>query len=170
MGWLALLVLSALSASLLDHWANPPKIIEPRGQSIHVADGDSFTSGTEKLRLDGIDAPEYRQTCKDSTGGTWDCGKAARAALDRIVRQPGLTCAAKTTDQYGRLVARCSNIAETDIGSAQVLAGMAVSHEDYGEEENKARTARRGIWVGEFISPAEWRKSNSNVAAPKPST
>ncbi len=161
-GWLALLMLMAIAASLLDKWADPPRIIKARGQHIYVADGDSFAIATQKLRLMGIDAPEYHQTCKNASGGVWDCGKLARASLERMLRLPGLSCAASAVDQYRRALVTCSASGTHDIGSAQVLAGMAVSNEyfgirDYGDEEDIAHAAKRGIWVGEFVTPADWR-------------
>jgi endonuclease YncB( thermonuclease family) len=136
--------------------------IQLDGQAISVADGDSFAISDRKLRLDGIDAPEYRQTCSDASGKSWDCGKAARAALESLLRSPGLACTESAQDQYSRAIAKCSLDRIGDIGAAQVRAGMAVSHEyygvrTYGDEEDAARAARRGIWVGKFIPPDEWR-------------
>lgn len=161
-GWLALLMLMATTAWLIDEWADPPRKIIASGQHIKVADGDSFAIGKQKLRLSGIDAPEYRQTCKDASGSDWQCGKAARASLELMLRLPGLICTASAMDQYSRSIANCSVANVTDIGGAQVLAGMAVTHEyfgvrDYGEEEDRARDAKRGIWIGKFMQPAEWR-------------
>lgn len=161
-GWLTLLMLMAVAAWQIDEWADPPRIITARGQHIKVADGDSFVIGVQKVRLKGVDAPEYLQTCKDASNIDWQCGKAARASLERMLRLPGLSCAASATDQYGRSIATCSTAGVPDISSAQVLAGMVVTHEyfgvrDYGDEEDKARDAKRGIWIGEFIQPSDWR-------------
>jgi endonuclease YncB( thermonuclease family) len=138
------------------------KPIQVNGQPISVADGDSFAIGGRKFRLDGIDAPEYRQTCADASGNNWDCGKVARAALESLLRSPGLACTESARDQYSRVIAKCALNQIGDIGAAQVHAGMAVSHEfygirTYGDEEDAARAARRGIWVGKFIPPDEWR-------------
>jgi len=36
--------------------------------SVHVIDGDSLRTGSEEIRLVGIDAPELRQTCRDGQG------------------------------------------------------------------------------------------------------
>jgi endonuclease YncB( thermonuclease family) len=161
-GWLALLILMALGAWLLDNWGQPPRIIEPRGQNIRVADGDSFAIGGQKMRLVGIDAPEYGQTCKNASGAAWQCGKMARASLELMIRQPDLSCMATAVDQYRRALVTCSTADVPDIASAQVLAGMAISNayfgiRNYGEEEDIAHNAKRGIWIGEFVPPAEWR-------------
>ena len=168
LGWLIVLLVLAILAFLIDEWATPPKTIAANAQQVKVADGDSFAIGPQKLRLDGIDAPEYRQTCKDGTGTAWECGKAARTSLDQMLHLPGLKCVAGATDQYGRMIAICSAQGIADIGSAQVLAGMAVTHEyfgarDYGDQEDAARDAKRGIWIGEFIPPSEWRKTKPSI-------
>jgi endonuclease YncB( thermonuclease family) len=135
------------------------------GQKLAIMDGDSFVLGDRKLRLDGIDAPEYNQMCEDAAGTTWECGKAARAALEQILREPGLACVAGVRDRYGRSIATCSNSRLPDIAAAQVANGMAVSDEfydmrSYGDEEDAASAAKRGIWVGEFMQPSQWRASH----------
>lgn len=143
---------------------DPSETIAANGSSVHVADGDSFTIDTNKLRLDGIDAPEYHQTCRGADGADWQCGKAARAALEKRLLEPGLVCKAQTKDKYGRALATCSTRQTADVGAAQVHDGMALSHEyygvrDYPDEEDAARDARRGIWIGPFQRPDEWRAS-----------
>ena len=35
---------------------------------VRVIDGDSLRRGDAEIRLSGIDAPEYRQSCKDEKG------------------------------------------------------------------------------------------------------
>ncbi|MEE9433164.1 MAG: thermonuclease family protein [Sphingorhabdus sp.] len=134
-------------------------------ESVHAADGDSFSIGKRKLRLTGLDAPEYSQVCKDAGGRDWDCGKAAQGALISLLAQPGLSCETDAADKYGRALAICKTAATPDIAGAQVAAGMAVSNEfyglrDYGDEEDAARDARRGIWQGAFIHPKEWRRTH----------
>lgn len=132
------------------------------GQKLIVTDGDSFVIGVRRLRLDGIDAPEYRQTCKDPTGSFWECGKAARAALEALLREPELRCVAEAQDRYARSIATCGNKRRSDVAASQVAMGMAVSDEfygirSYGDEEDAARSAKIGIWSGEFTAPSEWR-------------
>jgi endonuclease YncB( thermonuclease family) len=130
---------------------------------IITADGDSFTVGDRKLRLDGIDAPEYRQTCQDANGVIWECGKAARASLDKMLRAPGLVCDAAARDQYSRFIATCSSANVPDLAAAQTALGWAMSDEyygirSYGDEEDAARAAKRGIWAGKFVRPSDWRQ------------
>jgi endonuclease YncB( thermonuclease family) len=132
------------------------------GQKISIADGDSFAIGDRKLRLKGIDAPEYRQLCKDMAGSDWPCGRSARAALEQRLTEPGLACEADARDRYARSLATCKTAQTPDIAAAQVRDGMAVSDEFYGnrsfgDDEDLAQAAKRGIWQGEFVLPKEFR-------------
>ena len=43
----------------------------------YVIDGDSLTIGDKEIRLIGIDAPEYNQTCFDDNNSEYDCGQEA---------------------------------------------------------------------------------------------
>ena len=64
-------------------------------------------------------------------------------------------------DQYDRIVARCF-LGEKDIAAWMVASGHALAYRefsgDYIDEEDVARTMKRGMWQGEFQSPWEWRK------------
>lgn len=49
--------------------------------SATVTDGDTIKINGERIRLEGIDAPETHQTCKDAGGRNYDCGVVSTAAL-----------------------------------------------------------------------------------------
>lgn len=46
-------------------------------------DGDSLMVGETEVRLHGIDAPEYTQTCQRD-GHAWDCGGEAAYQLSKL--------------------------------------------------------------------------------------
>jgi endonuclease YncB( thermonuclease family) len=168
LGWLVLFAAIVASAWYLDDLTNQRETMTAKEGEMSVADGDSFAIGGRKLRLDGIDAPEYRQTCKDALGVAWECGKAARSALEEMLRAPGLVCKADVTDRYSRSIATCSNAKILDIAAAQVASGWAVSSDfyglrSYGSEEDSAKYAKRGIWSGEFVHPRDWRDLNNRA-------
>jgi endonuclease YncB( thermonuclease family) len=163
-----LLVLAIVAAWIYLELVDTREPFTIGSEKLTVADGDSFAIGPEKLRLDGIDAPEYRQTCKDAAGRDWECGKAARAALEQMLRQPGVSCITEARDSYARSIVTCSSTGTKDIGAAQVAKGMAVSNEyyeirDYGDEEDAAREAKNGIWAGTFARPSEWRAAQPTL-------
>ena len=127
-----------------------------------VNDGDTITLGGERIRLKGIDAPEYRQTCRRD-GREWPCGRRAREALGDMVGGRGITCAGWERDRYGRLLAVC-HAGEADINRRMVEEGWAVAYGNYGDAEAAARRAGRGLWAGEFERPRDWRRSHGGIA------
>ena len=124
-----------------------------------VLDGDTLRVGSESIRLQGIDAPELRQTCSDG----WAAGEAARRALVALVDRGPPSCMRVTTDHYGRTVAFCQVNGE-DIGEAMVRQGMAWAYTNYSMRY-VARTSGRGsrAWASTpdpANSPTHWRAAH----------
>ena len=128
-----------------------------RGTAI-VNDGDSITLGAERIRMRGIDAPEYQQTCQKA-GADYPCGKLARQSLVRLIAGRPVSCSGWQRDRYGRLLGDC-RAGDTDLNRAQVQAGWAVAYGDFETEEAVARAAKSGIWAGTFAAPQDWRASH----------
>jgi len=127
--------------------------------SFQVVDGDSLRRGDTDIRLHGIDAPEYRQTCRDKHGAEYPCGKQAANALRGLVRQE-VSCTSIETDRYGRAVALCKR-GDLEINGEMVRLGWAVAYTrhslSYVRLEAEARRAKRGIWAGSFEPPEDYR-------------
>jgi endonuclease YncB( thermonuclease family) len=68
-------------------------------------------------------------------------------------------CAPSGGDRYGRVLAKCE-ASQADFGADIVRAGWGLGDGDYGSEQAQASAAHRGIWVGSFIAPAEWRRTH----------
>ncbi|HUI96179.1 MAG TPA: thermonuclease family protein [Xanthobacteraceae bacterium] len=130
-----------------------------------VVDGDSLRVAGVSIRLEGIDAPEWDQTCTDPNGRTWRCGLAASRQMREHVRGYELTCRPRAHDRYGRTVATCALPNGSDVNAWIVRQGFAIasgySH-IYTAEEAEAKADKRGIWSGTFIDPAEWRRQKSD--------
>jgi endonuclease YncB( thermonuclease family) len=121
-----------------------------------VADGDTIEIAGQRIRLVGLDAPEWDQTCTNADGDTWSCGAAAADRMRQLVRGEMLSCAPEGHDRYGRLLAACTNGAG-DIAQMLVRDGLAIATDRYFGAEAEAREARRGLWQGKFVTPAAWR-------------
>ena len=136
-----------------------------------VVDGDTFVLGAERVRLWGVDAPEGRQLCKDARGQAYRCGDVARERLKALMGGKAVDCRERDRDGYGRMVAQC-RVGSLDLGEAMVRAGWSVeyrqfSHGAYVTAEREARTAKRGLWAGDFEAPDHWR-AEARAAAPLP--
>jgi endonuclease YncB( thermonuclease family) len=123
-----------------------------------VKDGDSITLGGERIRMRGIDAPEYMQTCRKD-GADYPCGKLARLSLVRLIAGRPVTCSGWQRDRYRRLLGDCK-AGETDLNHSQVQAGWAVAYGDFEADEVVAKAAGTGIWAGSFQQPQDWRASH----------
>ena len=65
-------------------------------------DGDTLQVGDTRLRLHGIDAPKLRQTCEDSAGEAWACGRRAASELAAAVAGGEIHCISRERDRYQR--------------------------------------------------------------------
>ncbi|MBX9698877.1 MAG: thermonuclease family protein, partial [Acetobacteraceae bacterium] len=146
-------------------WTPPPGATTPASRisstSVRIVDGDSLELGAQRIRLDGIDALELSQTCRDARGGTIPCGRRARDALEALVRGGRVDCVGAATDRYGRLLARCMTARGIEINRTLVREGWALAYPGdatYAAEERAAAAERRGIHAWQFVRPEAWRR------------
>lgn len=166
-----------------------PSLAKPRGPgtspleivtgTARVVDGDTIDIDGKRIRLEGIDAPEAAQTCTGRYAGgifgEWRCGVAASAALVRLTRSKTVTCEARETDKYNRLIATCF-VNGRNINRAMVRRGHAwafVKYSDtYTDEERQARLEKTGLWASSKPATPAWeyrsrRWTNAAQAAPE---
>lgn len=148
--------LLAIAGAVLQYRLGPARTLIGAARAI---DGDSLRLAGEELRLQGLDAPEYRQSCADQAGRAFDCGRAARRALEVLLSRGIVTCEIDRVDRYGRGLARCRQ-GETDINATLVREGQAVAYGGYRAEEAEAKAAGRGIWALSFERPETWRRGH----------
>jgi endonuclease YncB( thermonuclease family) len=129
---------------------------------VTVNDGDSITLGTERIRLRGIDAPEFDQTCRKG-GADYPCGRRARESLSALVGGRPVSCSGWERDKYDRLLATCT-AGGSDLNRGQVEAGWAVAYGGYEAEEGAARRKGAGLWGGSFERPRDWRATHGGMA------
>ena len=132
------------------------------GEVVSIADGDSFVLSVKgervKVRLDQIDAPEYRQP--------WS--RRAKEALAKKLAGCKVAFTTDYDDRYGRRVgrARCGG---RDVNRELVREGHAwvypykLRDESLLADEKRARAERVGLWSlpeRDRVPPWEWRRSS----------
>ncbi len=132
-----------------------------------LIDGDSFELGDVGVRLFGIDAPEGRQSCTRD-GRAWACGDEAARKLRSLIGDRSIACTRRDVDDYERVIAVC-RVGNIDLAAEMARSGFATAYRrysnDYVDEENEARAARRGIWAGEFTAPEAYRSEQRETAS-----
>lgn len=115
--------------------------------------------GETEVRLFGIDAPEWDQSCSRN-GKQWACGQEAADHLMHLVTGKQVTCQAVDIDEHGRTVARCS-VGSTDVNKTMVATGYAIAYRQYSFEyvsaEESAKANKLGLWSSNFQAPSEYR-------------
>lgn len=132
-----------------------------------VVDGDTLHFGKEKVRIQGIDAPERHQKCRNASGEMYGCGKEATEALKARIGQKEVVCEGDSRGQYGRLIGTCYFSDGVDLNGWMVRQGHALAYRRYSTEyvgvEAAAKTEELGIWGGEFVEPWKWRRGERLV-------
>lgn len=126
-----------------------------------VVDADTLDIHGERVRLNGVDAPESGQKCKDKGGKLYRCGSDAANALDKWINRNPVSCEITGKDRYSRLLGECSVRGES-VQDWLVANGHALAYRAYSTAhvaaEMKAQEDGRGVWAGEFVMPWDWRQ------------
>ena len=126
-----------------------------------VLDADTLEIAGQRVRLDGIDAPEKRQACRRN-GRRYQCGVAATQALRRRIGGQAVNCAVSGQDRDSRLLAVCQTADDTDLNGWVVEQGWALAYRRYSTRyvahEERAQAAQAGLWAGAFVPPWAWRQ------------
>ena len=140
-----------------------------------VIDGDTIEIRDERIRLNGIDAPESAQLCRNSEGQRYRCGKTSAQVLDELLAVSRPTrCEFVERDRYGRFVGVCyrndgKSVAELMVQNGWALDWPRYSKGEYADEQAQAKSKRTGMWSGTFMTPWEWRaerRANRSVIQP----
>ncbi|WP_376702518.1 thermonuclease family protein [Mesorhizobium sp. ISC25] len=150
---------------------SPPKAV--RGQALSltgaasIVDGDTIEIHGQRIRLNGIDAPESGQHCNDAKGDDYPCGRRSAEVLDKfLAASRPVQCTFVTWDRYGRFVGDCrradgANVATWMVEHGQALDWPRYSHGAYAGQQAKAEAAKLGLWSGTVQAPWDWRAEHT---------
>ncbi len=127
---------------------------------VAIHDGDTISVRTSKetirIRLEGIDCPEYRQPYSS---------RAKRFTSEMVYRKE-VTVEGRGEDKYGRLLARIRT-GGVELNEALVRNGLAWHYQrgaidrPLADAEKTARAARAGLWADPHpVPPWLWRREH----------
>lgn len=137
------------------------------GKVVAVQDGDTLTVLTDakeqnKVRLDGIDAPESKQPF----------GSVSKQSLSEMTFGKIVRVEVSGKDRYQRTLGHVY-AEEVWVNLEQVRKGYAWHYKKYNKDpriddaEQMARQAKRGLWSeASPVAPWEWRVRSKKKAAP----
>ena len=133
-----------------------------------VIDGDTIDVAGERVRLEGIDAPEFKQECRTADGRSWPAGKIAATTLERWIRGRKVSCTGAGRDRYGRLLGHC--VADgVDLNQKLVEHGLAWAFVKYSQVhvaiERTARAGDRGDWAATCETAWNYRSNRWGAVA-----
>ena len=94
---------------------------------LKVIDGDTIHIGSNKIRLQGINAPELEEPY----------GKQAKWALHKLVKGQTITAQPNGEESYGRIVAKCYLEDGRDLVAEMVKMGLALDLPNYPDADYK---------------------------------
>jgi endonuclease YncB( thermonuclease family) len=140
---------------------NNPELKEFNNKDVRVIDGDSLALGELRIRMQGIDAPELKQECKNNESQQlYKCGQVSKSYLTSLIAGQDVKCSNQGLDRYKRQLAYCY-VGEVNLNQEMVRSGNALAYIKYDEsfikEEQEAKSNKAGIWSSKFKIPEKWR-------------
>ena len=137
-----------------------------------VVDGDTIKIKGQRIRFNGIDAPESGQRCSKQDGRSYSCGSQSAFSLDKtLVSSRPTRCKFVSWDRYKRFVGDCYLSDGRSVASLMVQAGHALdwprySGGAYKREQAVARKTKLGLWRGSFEKPWDYRAKQRSTVVP----
>ncbi|TGP51389.1 thermonuclease family protein [bacterium M00.F.Ca.ET.230.01.1.1] len=120
---------------------NGTKLFQPVATAAGLIEAKGFA-----IAITGVDVVKADETCSDA-GKSWACGARARTAFRSFLRGRAVACTLPPEGGRDTISADC-HIGNQDVGQWLVENGLARAAQGgpYVEAENKARTAKKGIF------------------------
>ena len=124
----------------------------------YVVDGDTINIGSDRIRLECIDAPESKQPY----------GQDAKKALEQMMIGRDITVSVSSTDRYGRKIGWVILDGRDTANVMMVKKGYAHWYEYYCKDNTRlkqlqarAQRLELGLWFNNNpINPYRWRKGD----------
>ena len=133
-----------------------------KSYEIKIIDGDTIHLNGEKIRFNGIDTPELKQTCNKNNKIIL-CGIEAKKLLIEKIGKNKVQCIREGKDQYKRTLAECF-INDLSLSTYLVRKGYAFAYRKYStkfvKDEDYAKANNLGMWSMKFEYPWDYRKKN----------
>ena len=125
----------------------------------YINDADGIVVQKYKVRLNQLDAPEWRQLAMQQDGTWFNHGARVKSALIGEIGGESVEVSVEGYDKYGRVLGRVS-CGGKDVGAWMVSQGLAIAC--YGDRYKKnmraARAEQRGMWsYATIYDPRDWR-------------
>jgi endonuclease YncB( thermonuclease family) len=101
---------------------------------IVAIDGDTLLTGSERVRIQGVDTPEMTCACPEECRAAWAAKRFTQSALDG----GAVSIERNGTDRYGRTLARVL-VNGKDLAKTIIEAGHGRPYDGKG---------KRGSWCG----------------------
>jgi endonuclease YncB( thermonuclease family) len=140
-----------------------PSTAEELVGQVSVHDGDTLklTLYGTSVRLNGIDAPEKDQLCRNEDSEFYPCGEVATKALTDFIAGRDINCVDLDDRSWARTIGVCS-VGGKDVADWMVRNGYALDWPKYSkggylEPQAEAKRDSRGMWAGSFVDPWKYR-------------
>lgn len=137
-----------------------------------IRDGDTIQLAGVTFRLDGIDAPEFDQTCIDDHAEPWTCGIEARDQLANLIGKRGVHCddlgPNKSYSKWHSGICTVDGEA-VSLNQSMVRQGFALASDSatgggFKADEAGAKGDLKGLWKGCFVAPQDFRHDNKSAS------
>ena len=149
-----------LSSNVAQHLKPPNPASNLLSGPARAIDGNTLVIKGQVVKLYGIDAPEYDQSCVNADGQNWPCGRAAEQSLNELVATGHVACREQGQPSARGVEAVCEAQGR-NLNERMLARGLAWANPEqaapYADVEQFARAHARGVFQAENTSPWEYR-------------
>ena len=122
-------------------------------------DADDIMMSGYKIRLNGLDAPEWNQWAQDKRGRWFNHGSRVKKILSKAIENSNVSVFIDGRDIYGRYLGRLFRKGQ-DINERMVRGGLAIAaySPEYSDAMYEAFDKKKGMWsLKVCYDPRGWK-------------